>query len=221
MQTEFKYIQQIKQIEQRLMKLFKNESTGHDWFHTSRVSKLSMHIAKDYNVNLDVVCLGALLHDVSDHKFNGGDLEKGGQIAKKWMDELNIDAVVQLNVLHIVNNISYKGAQVENKISSLEGKIVQDADRLEAIGAIGIARTFAFGGFVGQPIYDPEVKPTLHNNFEAYSKERTHTINHFYEKLLLLKDKMHTSKGKEIAEERHQLMENFLKEFYKEWEVNL
>lgn len=221
MHTDQKYRIEIEEIQARIKSIFEKESTGHDWIHIERVLKLSLVIAKKENVDIDVLMLGALLHDISDHKFNGGDLAKGGQVAGQWMLEFGIDLKTQEQVIHIVDNISYKGAKVENKMKSLEGKIVQDADRLEAIGAIGIARTFAFGGFIGQPIYDPEVKPTLHQNFEAYSKERTHTINHFYEKLLLLKNKMHTSKGKEIAEERHQLMENFLKEFYREWEVNL
>lgn len=216
-----KYDSEIKYIADKVKAMFVGESTGHDWYHIERVRKLSVYIAQFENVNLDVIQLGALLHDISDHKFNGGDLMKGGETAQKIMETFGIDKETQHAVIHIVNNVSFKGAGVPNNMQSLEGKIVQDADRLEAIGAIGIARTFAFGGFVGQPIYDPNINPTLHDNFEAYSKERTHTINHFYEKLLLLKNGMHTQKGKEIAEERHLVMENFLKEFYKEWEVNL
>lgn len=221
MQTELKYTIEIEALSSKLKSLFAGESTGHDWYHIERVLKLSTHIAQFETVNLEVIQLGALLHDISDHKFNGGDLKKGGEIAKVWMEEHKIDAETQKAVIHIVDNVSFKGAGVANNMQSLEGKVVQDADRLEAVGAIGIARTFAFGGFVGQPIYNPEIKPTLHNNFEAYSKERTHTVNHFYEKLLLLKNGMHTKRGKEIAKERHLYMENFLKEFYKEWDVNL
>ena len=195
---------------------FSEESTGHDWHHIERVTKLALRIGEKEGANLTVIELAGLLHDISDHKFNGGDFNKGGHVAALILQEIDVESVIIDQVIHIVNNISYKGAHVVNTMQSLEGKIVQDADRLDAIGAIGIARTFAYGGHKGHPIYKPSIPPTLHSSPEEYQKT-THTINHFHEKLLLLKDRMNTETGRKIAETRHQFMEEFLNQFHDEW----
>ena len=209
----------ITSIREAIKKEFDQEATGHDWYHIERVTKLALQISATEGGNKEVIELAGLLHDISDHKFNGGDFEKGGIEAERIMREYSVDESVVQQVIHIVNNISYKGANVENKITSLEGKIVQDADRIDALGAIGIARTFAYGGHKGHPIYDPKIEPQLHETPEEYQKT-THTINHFYEKLLLLKDRMNTETGKKMASERHAFMQGFLNQFYAEWNVN-
>jgi uncharacterized protein len=208
----------LTSIREAIKKQFDHESTGHDWYHIERVTQLALQISATEGGNKDVIELAGLLHDISDHKFNGGDFEKGGKEAERILLEHGIEQGIIEQVVAIVNTISYKGANVANKISSLEGKIVQDADRIDAIGAIGIARTFAYGGHKGHPIYDPKIKPQLHDKVEDYQKT-THTINHFYEKLLLLKDRMNTETGRRIAEERHQFMEDFLERFYGEWNI--
>ncbi|MFA8301287.1 MAG: HD domain-containing protein [Hyphomicrobiales bacterium] len=201
-------------VKEKLM----GEGTGHDWYHIDRVRQLSLYIAQKEKANLFVVELGALLHDISDWKFNGGDLNESANIADKLLRSLDVLPKDIQSVCNIINEVSFKGAGVEDKPSSLETMIVQDADRLDAIGAIGIARTFAYGGSIKQPIHDPEFTPKLHSSFEEYKNEKTSTISHFYEKLLLLKDRLHTKVGKEIGEQRHQYMLEFLERFYQEWE---
>jgi uncharacterized protein len=201
---------------------FANESTGHDWWHIYRVWQLAKHIAKEEpGADLSIVELGALLHDIADFKFHGNDLQAGPKAARQLLKELGADEDTIKRVSHIVENVSFKGAAVANKMVSQEGKIVQDADRLDAIGAIGIARAFAYGGSTGRQIHDPEVESKMHDSFEAYATADSPTINHFYEKLLLLKDKMNTETGKQLAVQRHEFMENYLKEFYAEWEGEL
>ncbi|HLW40046.1 MAG TPA: HD domain-containing protein [Brumimicrobium sp.] len=207
----------IQTIEERIKKQFMNEGTGHDWYHIDRVRKMAMHIQKREGGNPFVIELAALLHDVSDHKFNGGDFEKGGIVAREWLTKLKVDEEIIQAVTEIVNNISFKGSGEKDVLETLEGKIVQDADRLDAIGAIGIARTFAYGGKVDQPIYDPTVPPKKNQNKESYVSERSHTINHFYEKLLLIENRMNTPTGKLLAKERTDYMKGFLFQFYKEW----
>src|SRR5690554_5189464 len=207
----------IQTIEERIKKQFMNEGTGHDWYHIDRVRKMAMHIQKREGGNPFVIELAALLHDVSDHKFNGGDFEKGGIVAREWLTKLKVDEEIIQAVTEIVNNISFKGSGEKDVLEILEGKIVQDADRLDAIGAIGIARTFAYGGKVDQPIYDPTVPPKKNQNKESYVSERSHTINHFYEKLLLIENRMNTPTGKLLAKERTDYMKGFLFQFYKEW----
>jgi uncharacterized protein len=204
-------------LEDLVKKKFLHESTGHDWYHICRVAKMAQYIAEQEGADKDITAIVALLHDIDDHKFNGGDFEAGAVTARKILNQLNIDEQTTKVVLAAISEISYKGAGVEDINTSMVSKIVQDADRLDAIGAIGIARTFAYGGAVDQPIYDPNILPKKHNTKESYFKERTHTINHFYEKLLLLKDRMHTETAKNIAKERHAYMEGFLKRFYEEW----
>jgi len=165
--------------------------------------------------------LAALLHDIADHKFNDGDEEVGPRAARQWLEGLNVDNAVIEHVEDIIRNVSFKGANVETKLNTIEGKIIHDADKLDAIGAIGIGRTFAYGGMKGRPMYDPDIEAELHDTFEAYKKSNGPTLNHFYEKLLLLKDRMFTETGKEIARQRHDYMEGFLKEFLEEWEGRL
>ena len=207
----------IQQLEEQLKSEFSGESTGHDWFHIDRVRKNALLIGQQEEANLFIVELGALLHDIADHKF----VENADEVARKRTVELLTSVGLPSDqiaaVWHIVAHCSFKGGGA-NKMESLEGKIVQDADRLDAIGAIGIARTFAFGGKFGNEIYHPKVGPSTFKNAEEYREKRTHTINHFYEKLLLLKDKMNTKTGQELAENRHAFMEGFLEQFYAEWE---
>lgn len=210
----------IIKTKKHLEKKFKDENTGHDWWHMYRVWQLSKHIAKtEPSADMFVVELGALLHDVADWKFNDGDLEAGPRAAREWLSSLQVKDDVILKVEDIVRNVSFKGAKVKQNMKLIEGRIVSDADKLDAIGAIGIARTFAYGGANGVPMYDPNIKPIHHKTFEDYKNSKTHTINHFYEKLLLIKDILYTQAAIDIADHRHAFMEDFLDEFYKEWNV--
>lgn len=195
----------------------KNAEGGHDWFHIERVYKNAMLIAKEENCNPEVVALGALLHDIADSKFHDGDETVGPKVATEFLESLAVSQETISQVVHIIENISFKGGNFDAKFKSIELDIVQDADRLDAIGAIGIARTFNYGGFKNRTIYNPEISPNLNMTKEEYKKSEAPTINHFYEKLLLLKDKMNTKTGKKIAQKRHDYMEQFLEQFYGEW----
>ncbi len=195
-----------------------NAEGGHDWWHIYRVWQLSKHIAETELANLFVVELGALLHDIADSKFHNGNEELGSDIASEFLNSLNIEHSVVEHVVKIIENISFKGGKEVQKFKSKELNIVQDADRLDAIGAIGIARTFNYGGFKGREIYNPDIKPNLNMTKEEYKNSTAPTINHFYEKLLLLKDIMNTETGKRLAEHRHRFMEQYLEEFYNEFE---
>lgn len=211
---------ELKQIE--LTKTFvkqtlKTAEGGHDWFHIERVYKNSKLIAKNETVDNFVVALGALLHDIADSKFHNGDELVGPQKARAFLFSINVDSVVIEHVVKIIKNISFKGGNVTQQFSSKELDVVQDADRLDALGAIGIARTFNYGGFKNHKLYDPNVPPKLNMTKEEYKNSKAPTLNHFYEKLLLLKDRMNTNTGKQIALQRHQYMEGFLKQFYAEW----
>jgi uncharacterized protein len=190
---------------------------GHDWWHIYRVWKLSGHIAKEEGCDSLVIDLGALLHDIADAKFHDGDEEIGPQLARKFLVSLKVDRTTIGHIENIIRNISFKNSG-EQGFSSLELDIIQDADRLDALGAIGIARAFNYGGFKNRPLYDPDIKPKPAMSKKEYKKSLSPTINHFYEKLLLLKDMMNTSTGKAMAEERHKYMEDYLKRFYIEWE---
>lgn len=192
---------------------------GHDWFHIERVWKLSKKIAETENCNLEVVELSALLHDIADPKFHGGNETLALKISQDFLENQNVSNAIIEQVLFIIQNISFKNRGEAPKDLPIELKIVQDADRLDAMGAIGIARTFNFGGFKNNLMYHPEIPPKLNMTKEEYKKNEGTTINHFYEKLLLLKDLMNTEKGKELAQERHDFMQKFLDEFYKEWNV--
>jgi uncharacterized protein len=196
---------------------FSNDSSGHDWWHIYRVWKNVITICEHEKGDSFIVQLAALLHDLDDWKFNEVADETPLR-AKAWLDSLSIDPSIMDAVCNIIKHISYKGAGVDNKMDSLEGFIVQDADRLDAIGAIGIARAFAYGGYKNRPLYDPDSSPQLHQTFEEYKNSNSDTINHFYEKLLLLKDMLNTPTAKRIAEQRHAYMEQFLRQFMKEWE---
>lgn len=194
---------------------------GHDWFHIERVWKLSKKIAEKEGGNLEVIELSALLHDIADPKFHNGDETLALKISQNFLEEIHVEDELIEQVLFVIKNISFKNRAEAPENPPLELQIVQDADRLDAIGAIGIARTFNFGGFKNNLMYHPEIKPNLGMNKEEYKKSNGTTINHFYEKLLLLKDLMNTETAKRIASERHDFMLQFLDEFYKEWNVEL
>jgi len=194
---------------------------GHDWWHIYRVWKLSTHIAQTEDVDTFVVELGALLHDIADSKFHDGDEEIGPRKAREFLSSLGVAEEVIIHVENIIANISFKGGKHIQEFKSPELDVVQDADRLDALGAIGVARAFNYGGYKGREIYNPEIKPNLHMTKEEYKKSNAPTLNHFYEKLLLLKDRMNTQTGKSMAEQRHKFMERFLDEFYKEWNGEL
>jgi uncharacterized protein len=196
----------------------KTAEGGHDWFHIERVYKNALLISQSETCNLEIVKLGALLHDIADSKFHDGDETVGPKTARTFLESQNVSEEIITHVINIIENISFKGGNFEKKFNSTELEIVQDADRLDAIGAIGIARTFNYGGFKNRQIYNPAIAPKLTMSKEEYKNSDAPTLNHFYEKLLLLKDKMNTETGKKIALERHKFMENFLSQFYAEWE---
>lgn len=195
-----------------------NAEGGHDWFHIERVYKNALLIADGEDCDLTVVKLGALLHDIADSKFHDGDESVGPKTARAFLESQNASEDVMEHVIAIIENISFKGGNFEKTFHSKELEIVQDADRLDALGAIGIARAFNYGGFKNRTIFNPNVQPNLNMSKEEYKNSNGTTLNHFYEKLLLLKDKMNTETGKQIALERHNYMQNFLSQFYAEWD---
>ena len=197
----------------------KTAEGGHDWFHIERVYKTALSIAKNEAVDMLVVSLAALLHDIADSKFNDGDETIGPRIASEFLLKNNVDSEIIEHVTQIIEHMSFKNSfDLSTVFSSKEMDVVKDADRLDAIGAVGIARCFNYGGFKNRPLYDPEILPNLNMTKTQYKTSNAPTINHFYEKLLLLKDQMHTKTGKRIAIERHKYMEGFLKQFYDEWD---
>ena len=210
----------IENTVQFVKEKLQGAEAGHDWFHIERVWKLSKKIAGTEAANQEVVELAALLHDIADPKFHDGDESLALTVSKDFLQSQNVSDEVTSQVLFIIQNISFKNRGEVPDILPIELQIVQDADRLDAIGAIGIARTFNVGGFKNNRMYDPEIPPRIGMSKEEYKKSNGTTINHFYEKLLLLKDLMHTEKAKEIATKRHLLMLNFLDEFYKEWKAD-
>jgi len=191
---------------------------GHDWWHTYRVWKAAERIALEESTDATIVALAALLHDIADAKFHDGDETVGPDKARRFLQSMDVDAGITEHVVNIIKHISYKNSLEGETWSSPEMQVLQDADRLDALGAIGIARAFSYGGFKGRTFYDPAIPPQLNMDKETYKKSTAPTINHFYEKLLLLKDGMHTNTAKAMAEERHVFMEGFLKQFYAEWE---
>ncbi|MEO4003991.1 HD domain-containing protein [Flavobacterium sp. CAU 1735] len=199
-------------------KQLENAEGGHDWFHIERVYKNALLIAQGENCDLTVVKLGALLHDVADSKFHNGDETVGPKMARAFLESENTPEETIQHVINIIENISFKGGNFDRKFHSKELDIVQDADRLDAIGAIGIARAFNYGGFKNRTLHNPNIPVNLNMSKEEYKKTEAPTINHFYEKLLLLKDRMNTETGKKIALERHHYMEGFLSQFYAEWD---
>ncbi len=195
------------------------DSSGHDWWHIYRVWRTARSIAELERADLFVVELAALLHDIADWKFHGGDETAGPLAARSWLSTLDVEPATIEHVCEIVAKLSFKGAEVPTPMPTLEGRIVQDADRLDALGAIGIARAFAYGGHKGREIFDPHAPPQPHDSFEAYKKSAGPSINHFYEKLLLLRDRMNTDAARRLADERHHFMEQFLAQFFAEWGV--
>jgi len=193
------------------------EGSGHDWWHVYRVWKNAIHIAEFEQADLFVIELAALLHDIADWKFNDDNEDIGPQLAGEWLESLGVEEEVKMHVCGIIRNISFKGAGVATSMETLEGMIVQDADRLDAIGAIGIGRAFAYGGSKGREMYNPELKSERYYSFEQYKKGQGTSIHHFYEKLLLLKGLMNNETARKIAEKRHAFMEEYLDEFYREW----
>lgn len=201
----------------------KDAEGGHDWFHIERVFRNALLLSREEKVDVFVVSLAALLHDIADPKFHNGDENLGPKIATKFLIEQKVPKEIGKNVVKIIKNVSFKNSLGDDsqKFTSKELEVVQDADRLDAIGAIGIARCFNYGGFKDRALYDPEIIPNLTMTKEEYKTSTAPTINHFYEKLLLLKGKMNTASGKKIAESRHQFMETYLQQFYDEWNGKL
>lgn len=199
----------------------KDAEGGHDWFHIERVYKNALLIAKNEDVDVTVVAMGALLHDIADSKFYNGDETVGSKKAREFLESQNVAADTVNHVVKIIENVSFKGGNKTQNFSSKELEVVQDADRLDALGAVGIARTFNYGGFKNRKLYDPNIPPNLNMTPTEYKASTAPTINHFYEKLLLLKDRMNTKTAKKIATQRHLFMEAFLKQFYAEWEGKL
>ncbi len=195
-----------------------NAEGGHDWFHIERVYNNALSILEKEKGDVMVVKLAALLHDIADSKFHQGDDAIGPRIAREFLESQKLDEKTIGHVVNIIENISYKGGAVNSTFHSLELDIVQDADRLDAIGAIGIARTFNYGGFKNRPLYNPAIAPKMNMTPQEYKNSTAPTVNHFHEKLLLLKDLMNTETGKQMAQKRHRFMETFLSQFYGEWE---
>lgn len=200
-----------------VQKELKNAEGGHDWWHIQRVWKNSIKIAEGENGNQLIIELGALLHDIADSKFHSGDEEIGPRKAKEFLQGLELNSSIIEGVDFIIRNISFKGGNFSIKSRTIELDIVQDADRLDAIGAIGIARTFNYGGFKNRPMYDPNIEPEMNMTKEEYKKSTAPSLNHFYEKLFLLKDKMNTPSGKKMAEDRHDYMLDYVKRFKNEF----
>ncbi|WP_198152333.1 HD domain-containing protein [Draconibacterium sediminis] len=205
----------ISATENFIKQHFASDSSGHDWWHIHRVRNMAVHLAENEGGDLFLIEMAALLHDLDDWKLGNGE---NSSRTKSWLEQISISKKDADKIEQIIEQVSFKGAGVETKTSSLEAQIVQDADRLDAIGAIGIARTFAYGGNKGRLLHHPDIEPQLHNSFEEYKKTTAPTINHFYEKLLLLKDRMNTKAAQKIAEKRHVFMENFLAQFFSEWD---
>ncbi len=208
----------LQQIETIVRDKFSKQEGSHDWFHIDRVRRTALYLQSIEGGSAECIELAALLHDYSDHKYNGGDFDAGSREVLALLRSLGASADLAQQVAQIVRVVSYKGAHVPDSMTNLEGQIVRDADRLDAIGAIGIARAFSYGGSKGRALYDPNVAPTMHQSKEAYAQDKGHTINHFYEKLLLLKDRMETPTAQKLAAQRHTVMEQFIVQFRQEWD---
>jgi uncharacterized protein len=208
----------IEQTAAFVKKQLANAEGGHDWWHIYRVWQNAKTIASSESADLFVVELGALLHDIADSKFHDGDELKGPEIASEFLQNLNVEANIIDHVVKIIQHISFKGGHNEGQFKSIELDIIQDADRLDASGAIGIARAFNYGGFKNRKIYDPTIPPKPQQSKEEYKNSTAPTLNHFQEKLLLLKDRMNTATGRKMAEKRHQFLLTYLETFHREWE---
>jgi uncharacterized protein len=207
---------QLHYIENLVKEQFSGDASGHDWWHTHRVRQMAVHMAKKEQADADVCEMAALLHDVADWKYNTSE-EAGLAVVKSWLQNAGVSATEITKIIQIIDQVSYKGAYVSDHADTIEAMVVQDADRLDAIGAIGIARAFAYGGSRSRAMYIPDAEPEMHDSAEAYKTSNSHTINHFYEKLLLLADRMKTASARQISKERHAYMTGFLEQFYKEW----
>jgi len=205
----------LKATENFVKSVLEGDSSGHDWWHIFRVKNLALRIAEAEGADLFLVEISALMHDVDDWKLSSN--ESGGEKTKNWLKSCGMDEHIVDRICVIIDGVSFKGAGVNTSTNDIECKVLQDADRLDAIGAIGIARTFAYGGSRGRGIYDPTVLPEMHSDFENYKKSNSPTLNHFYEKLLLLKDLMQTTMGRNLAQDRHEFMVRYLDQFYAEW----
>lgn len=208
----------IEEVSDEIKQKLEGEGSGHDWWHIVRVWNMSKHIGTSEGADMFVVELAALLHDIADWKFHDGDDTVGPKMARQVLEKHSVPAETIDHVCDIIVSLSFKGAGVKTEMKTLEGKAVQDSDRLDAIGAVGVARTFAYGGHKNRPMHDPAKKPLAHQSKEEYFKNESPTINHFYEKLLLLKDRMNTKIAKELAEDRHRFMEEYLDRFFQEWD---
>jgi uncharacterized protein len=211
----------IQKVKDYIKKTLGNEVTGHDWWHAWRVWRMAKEIAKKEGGDLFIIELASLLHDIADWKFYNGNTKKGADKASALLKKLGVANKDIKHVCHIIENVSFKGAGVKNEMKTKEGVIVQDADRLDVLGAMGIARTFTYGGYKGREIYNPDIKVKFHKSFKEYRDGKNTSINHFYEKLLLVKDRLNTKTAKKIAQKRHEFLEDYLKEFFKEWKVEL
>jgi uncharacterized protein len=208
----------IEKTEEYVKKVLEDKCISHDWWHVYRVWKNAVVIGEQEGVDLFVVQLAALLHDIADWKFNGGDILIGPRLVREWLEKMDVRESVISHVCEIVIDMPFKGAGVKSEMETKEGEVAQDADRLDAIGAVGIFRAFAYGGYRRREIYNPDIKPERHNSFAQYRNSTGTIINHFYEKLLLLKDLMNTGTARKMAEERHAFMELYLDRFFREWE---
>jgi uncharacterized protein len=203
----------LTDLRHRVRSFFANDSSGHDWWHTHRVHEMARRLARIEGADPYIVSLAALAHDLEDHKLDAQPR------IRAWLEDIGVDATTIQIVHDLCTRVSFKGAGVPDDMPTLEGRCVQDADRLDAIGAIGIARTFAFGGSKGRALHDPEERPEAHGSFEAYKSKSGSSLNHFFEKLLLLKDRLHTPSARAIAQERHAYMEGFVRRFLDEWDA--
>ncbi len=208
----------VEKTAQYVKGRLEGEASGHDWYHVLRVMRIATHIAEAEKADLFVVQMAALLHDLDDWKFSTDGEDHGAREAREWLESVDVDRDTAGQICRIIESLSFKGAMVQTPMGSLEGNVVQDADRLDAMGAVGIARAFAYGGRKGRPMHEPGIKPRLHESFEEYRSAKGTTINHFHEKLLLLKERMNTGTGKKMAEERDAFLRLFLQRFLTEWE---
>jgi uncharacterized protein len=216
--TELARAEMLARTEAHVRREMSGEGTGHDWWHVHRVRQTALRLAAEEGADPYVVELAALLHDVADHKFHGGDHTAGPRAARAWLEEIGADEGTIAHVCEIIAGLSFKGAGVATPMRTPEGRVVQDADRLDAMGAVGIARAFAYGGSRGRPLHEPGDAPELHDSFEAYKQSSGATTNHFHEKLFLLRDRMNTDAARRVAEGRHRFMEAFLARFHSEWD---
>mgnify|MGYP001806202100 CR=1 FL=1 len=209
----------IQETKQYIESVFRAEGSGHDWFHIDRVTRMAMRLGAEEGCDLFIVEMAALLHDLEDWKLVEADRANERKV-NNWLSSVGVEDAVAASIIQVIDQVSYKGAGVDTPVLTIEAAVVQDADRLDAIGAIGVARTFAYGGHKNRLIYDPEIDPVMHADFQEYKKNTTPTINHFHEKLLLLKDRMNTAAAKRIAVGRHQFMADYLTQFFDEWNAD-